>query len=104
MYVHYCACLSTVLCTPGFGATVDPAQYGTTTLPILLDDVKCSGDESNLLSCPQLPINSTHNCKHSEDVAIQCTGMHVYRSKGCTDHKECMYMYLQYNYSSGSCP
>ena len=59
---------------PGFGATVDPAQYGTTTLPILLDDVKCSGDESNLLSCPQLPINSTHNCQHFEDVAIQCTG------------------------------
>ena len=47
--------------------------------PILLDDVKCLGTESNLLSCPQLPINSTesHDCTHREDVAIKCLGLYV---------------------------
>ena len=70
--IHYCIYVYCVI--PVIGVTVDAESYGTTNLPILLNDVKCSGDESNLLSCPQLPINTTHNCQHSEDVAIQCTG------------------------------
>ena len=50
----------------GFGDAED--------LPILMDDVKCEGSESSLLSCPQLPLVMEHNCAHSEDVAIRCTG------------------------------
>lgn len=57
------------------GEMVDPEDYtGGSDLPILLDDVKCTGPESNILSCPQLPLNASHDCTHMEDVAISCTG------------------------------
>ena len=57
------------------GETVDVSAYGNaSSVPILLDDVKCTGSESNLLSCPQLPLNSIHDCTHEEDVAIVCKG------------------------------
>ena len=38
---------------------------------IWLDDVKCSGSESRLISC-LANILGSHNCRHSEDVAIEC--------------------------------
>ncbi|CAI8032258.1 Deleted in malignant brain tumors 1 protein, partial [Geodia barretti] len=54
---------------------VDPEEFsGVEDLPILMDDVKCRGMESNLLSCPQLQLNASHDCTHMEDVAISCTG------------------------------
>lgn len=56
------------------GETVDASAYGVPNVPILLDDVKCTGSESNIFSCPQLPLNTTHNCVHKEDVAIKCVG------------------------------
>ena len=55
------------------GETVSADSYGDASgIPILLDDVKCTGSESNLLSCPQLPLGSAHDCTHTEDVAIVC--------------------------------
>ena len=39
---------------------------------IFLDDVKCSGAESNILSCPQKAFQQ-HNCKHSEDAGVRCS-------------------------------
>ena len=57
------------------GEMVDPEEFsGVEDLPILMDDVKCRGMESNLLSCPQLQLNASHDCTHMEDVAISCTG------------------------------
>jgi len=40
---------------------------------IWLDDVGCTGGESCLISCLNMGIGS-HNCNHSEDVAIVCYG------------------------------
>ena len=64
------------------GDQVSAADYGEATdLPILLDDVKCTGSESNLLSCPQLPLGMSHDCIHQEDVALRCLGQcpsHIY--------------------------
>lgn len=40
-------------------------------LPIHLDDIGCTGQETKLLECPSLPIG-VHNCRHGEDVAITC--------------------------------
>lgn len=57
------------------GGTVNAADYGVASVPILFDDVKCTGSESNLLSCPQMPFNSIHDCTHKEDVAVMCRGM-----------------------------
>ncbi|XP_025089737.1 uncharacterized protein LOC112561443 [Pomacea canaliculata] len=45
--------------------------YGPGTLPILLDDVRCYGNETNILDCPHRPIGD-NNCEHSEDIAVDC--------------------------------
>ncbi|XP_033115361.1 neurotrypsin-like [Anneissia japonica] len=39
--------------------------------PIWLDDVRCTGEEQRLIACPS---TSPHNCTHSEDVGVECTG------------------------------
>ena len=39
--------------------------------PMWLDDVICSGSEETILDCTHSPIES-HDCTHTEDVAIQC--------------------------------
>ena len=41
------------------------------TLPILLDDVVCTGSESDLFECAHRPVY-THNCGHGEDVGVRC--------------------------------
>ena len=38
-------------------------------LPILLDDLRCTGTESRLVDCGH---TSEHNCVHYEDVSVQC--------------------------------
>ena len=39
------------------------------TGPIALDDVQCSGNETNLLNCT---FNPNHNCFHFEDAGVMC--------------------------------
>ena len=48
-------------------------RYGSGSGQIWLDDVGCSGFESCLLSCSNNGIG-VHNCGHSDDVAITCSG------------------------------
>ena len=48
------------------------ARYGQGRLPILMDDVHCTGYEAQLSHCRSNPIGE-HNCRHSEDVSILCT-------------------------------
>ena len=56
------------------------AFYGQGTVPILLDDVRCTNTESRLIDCPYTAID---NCAHSEDAAISCTTGNVYASIPC---------------------
>ena len=49
-------------------AVYDPSAWA---LPILLDDVVCTGSESALFECAHQPVY-THNCGHSEDVGVRC--------------------------------
>ena len=44
---------------------------GTRDQTIALDDVRCLGNESNLLECPNRGWE-VHNCRHAEDVGIRC--------------------------------
>jgi len=48
-------------------------RYGSGSGRIWLDNVGCFGSESCLLSCSNNGIG-VHDCSHSEDVAISCSG------------------------------
>ncbi|XP_044903794.1 scavenger receptor cysteine-rich domain-containing group B protein isoform X2 [Felis catus] len=66
---------ATVLCHQlGCGqalAAPGEAHFGPGRGPILLDNVKCRGDESALLLCSHIRWDA-HNCDHSEDASVLC--------------------------------
>ena len=67
---------ATVVCTQlGYGTTGAVARtnafFGQGTDPILLDDVACTGSETQLIDCPNNGIG-VHNCAHSEDAGVTC--------------------------------
>ena len=47
------------------------AYFGQGTGIIVLDDAQCIGIESALLACQH---TTNHNCAHSEDAGVTCTG------------------------------
>ena len=50
------------------------AHFGAGSGNIYLDDVRCAGSESNLLSCPARTPIGTHNCEPHEDAGVVCHG------------------------------
>lgn len=49
--------------------STSPSQPGTGR--IWLDELRCTGTETDIFSCPQASIG-VHNCEHIEDVSIAC--------------------------------
>ena len=49
------------------------AEFGRGEGSILLDDVRCVGNESSLLRCSHSVIG-VHNCRHYEDAGVVCSG------------------------------
>lgn len=47
------------------------ARFGRGTGPIWLDDVQCTGNETNLSQCLHRPYGE-HNCIHNEDAGVRC--------------------------------
>ena len=50
---------------------VNSGVFQRGTGPIFLDDVRCTGYETNLADCPHNRV-SVHNCGHSEDAGVIC--------------------------------
>ena len=50
---------------------VDNARFGSSTGSILLDEVKCLGNETSITSCKHDGWEH-HNCNHSEDAGVIC--------------------------------
>lgn len=46
-------------------------RYGAGHGPIMLDGLRCRGNETSLLQCRNVGIN-VHDCTHAEDVGIVC--------------------------------
>ncbi|XP_041455891.1 deleted in malignant brain tumors 1 protein-like [Lytechinus variegatus] len=54
------------------GTAVGCAIYGEGSGDIILDNVRCLGNETDLYSCPSnLPLH--HDCAHSEDAGVRCS-------------------------------
>ena len=69
---------STVVCRQlGLGDMGTLNHYGTgpADYPIYLDDVRCDGNEANILACSHSPL-SDHNCTHDKDVGVTCSGLY----------------------------
>ncbi|XP_032443366.1 immunoglobulin superfamily member 1-like [Xiphophorus hellerii] len=72
--------------------------FGPGTGPIWLDEVACLGNETSLSEC-QYNGSETHNCGHSKDVVIFCSGppVRLIGSSRCAGRVE-----IYYDYSWGT--
>ena len=48
------------------------AEFGPGTGTILMDNLKCNGDEASLKECSHIS-RDVHNCDHSEDAGVTCS-------------------------------
>ena len=74
---HPCKC-DLYVCVYTAGAEVlFENQFGTSVIPIFLDQVVCSGTESSLLDCRRNTVLGLPTCDHSQDVGVRCRGKAV---------------------------
>ncbi|XP_075913322.1 receptor-type tyrosine-protein phosphatase beta-like [Petromyzon marinus] len=59
------------------GVAISNAYFGEGSVPIFLDDVQCSGYETQLSDCSHRPWG-IHNCFHSEDASVICLQVSSY--------------------------
>ncbi|XP_039623877.1 scavenger receptor cysteine-rich type 1 protein M130-like [Polypterus senegalus] len=70
---------------------ITPVSYGPGTGHIWLDDVHCQGNESFLWKCTHRGWGQ-HDCRHKEDVGVNCTGFKILRlTNGCSGQLQVFY-------------
>uniref|UniRef100_A0A8C6IQC5 Uncharacterized protein n=1 Tax=Melopsittacus undulatus TaxID=13146 RepID=A0A8C6IQC5_MELUD len=71
----------------------DSAHYGEGSGQIWLDDVNCTGAESDLWACPARALGQ-HNCQHKEDAGVLCSeflALRLVNGNDCTGRLEVFY-------------
>jgi len=66
------------------GTFVASGEVADGTLPILMDDVTCTGNEFPFWTCSYKGQNS-QNCQHTEDIGVDCYGLQETRLAPATD-------------------
>lgn len=70
------ACLYLTRCLFHFDRGVakawSQAYFGEGSGPVLLDEVRCTGNELSIEQCPKSSWQE-HNCGHKEDAGVSCT-------------------------------
>ncbi|XP_042603554.1 scavenger receptor cysteine-rich type 1 protein M130-like [Cyprinus carpio] len=67
--------------------TMRAAHFGPGSGKIWMDDVRCNGSESSILDCSKREMDD-HNCKHSEDVGVVCSGIRLVGGSRCSGRLE----------------
>ncbi|XP_036431297.1 scavenger receptor cysteine-rich type 1 protein M130-like [Colossoma macropomum] len=66
------------------------AHFGSGSGPIWMGDVHCSGSESLLRNCFSLD-SSKHNCDHSKDAGVICSGVRLVGGSRCSGRVEVLH-------------
>ena len=71
-------CIRVLICA-GVSVILNATQagFGVATGPILIDETRCVGNESQLINCRHNGIG-THNCPHSRDIGLRCLVRKLY--------------------------
>ncbi|XP_039623880.1 scavenger receptor cysteine-rich type 1 protein M130-like [Polypterus senegalus] len=70
---------------------ITPVSYGPGSGHIWLDDVHCQGNESSLSICTHRGWGQ-HDCRHKEDVGVNCTEFKMLRlTDGCSGQLQVFY-------------
>lgn len=56
----------------GIAKAWNQAYFGEGSGPIVLDEVRCTGNELSIEQCPKSSWGE-HNCDHKEDAGVSCT-------------------------------
>ncbi|XP_016115431.1 scavenger receptor cysteine-rich type 1 protein M130-like [Sinocyclocheilus grahami] len=67
--------------------TMRAAHFGPGSGKIWMDNVICSGSESSIFDCSKTKMGD-HNCEHSEDVGIICSGIRLVGGSRCSGRLE----------------
>lgn len=69
------------MCALPVGAlAVSKAFFMEGSGPIFLDNVGCTGNETELLDCTSVQDIAIHNCHHGEDAGVICPGVSLLTS------------------------
>ena len=67
-----------IVCTQlGFESLSIPADFGSGSGRVLLDNIICSRNDTILASCGHYGIGITPNCGHFKDVGVKCFGITI---------------------------